>query len=234
MDPGNRSSDYTQKSDACEEWESAYLRFETPQQEVRKFRRRLVALGALAWPREAAVVELFCGRGSGLLALAELGFRNIHGIDLSPALVSRYRGTGSCVVADCRRMPLRNESQSVAVVQGGLHHLLDLPEDLELTLAEARRVLKPDGRLVAVEPWLTPFLRTVHGIARVDIAGRAWPRLGALATMIRLEGATYERWLAQPQPILALLAKHFVPLRTEMRWGKLSFVGRKRPYAEGD
>ena len=44
-------------------WEAAYIRFETPQQEIRKFLRRLRKLGATELPRDAHVVELFCGRG---------------------------------------------------------------------------------------------------------------------------------------------------------------------------
>ena len=50
-------------------WEEAYLRFETPDQEIRKFHKRLVALGAGDWPRDSRIVELLCGRGSGLRAL---------------------------------------------------------------------------------------------------------------------------------------------------------------------
>ena len=49
-------------------WEAAYLRFETPEEERRKFLRRLRILGAPHWPRDAEVVELFCGRGNGLRA----------------------------------------------------------------------------------------------------------------------------------------------------------------------
>ena len=45
---------------ATEVWEAAYLRFETPEEEIAKFTRRLLQLGARQWPRDAAVVELFC------------------------------------------------------------------------------------------------------------------------------------------------------------------------------
>src|SRR5258707_13441016 len=34
-------------------WEAAYLRFETPEQEVQKFVLRLQKLGAAQWPRDA-------------------------------------------------------------------------------------------------------------------------------------------------------------------------------------
>src|SRR5215475_16216668 len=86
-------------------WEAAYLRFETPQQEIRKFRQRLIKLGVQQWSRDAKVVELFCGRGHGVTALAELGFRNIEGIDLSPRLIAQYKGPCVCYVGDCCRLP---------------------------------------------------------------------------------------------------------------------------------
>src|SRR5438132_7278717 len=49
-------------------WEAAYLRFETPEQEIQKFIARLNRLGAPQWPRDSEIVELFCGRGNGLIA----------------------------------------------------------------------------------------------------------------------------------------------------------------------
>src|SRR5438045_9525698 len=69
-------------------WEAAYLRFETPAEEIRKFRRRLLRLGAGRWPRSAAVVELFCGRGNGRHALDSLGFTRVQGGDLAPRRVA--------------------------------------------------------------------------------------------------------------------------------------------------
>jgi len=79
-------------------WEAAYLRFETPQQEIRKFKQRLIKLGAHRWSRETEVVELFCGRGNGLKALAELGFRHLEGVDLCPRLLDQFVGRAICHV----------------------------------------------------------------------------------------------------------------------------------------
>ena len=75
-------------------WEEAYLRFESPEEEIRKFIRRLKFMGAMKWPRNAKIVELFCGRGSGLRALHQLGFSEVEGIDLSPSLAAEYRRAG--------------------------------------------------------------------------------------------------------------------------------------------
>jgi SAM-dependent methyltransferase len=209
-------------------WEEAYLQFETPEQEINKFLKRLLKAGAGDWPRDAEIVELFCGRGNGLHALSRLGFRRIEGIDLSPTLISQYSGQARCHVGDCRRLPFESDSKDILIVQGGLHHLLSLPGDLEETLSEARRVLRRDGLFVAVEPWLTPFLYFVHAVCRVEAARRLSKKIDALATMIDFEKETYDQWLAQPRIILNGLKRYFEPQRSSTGWGKLMFVGRKK------
>jgi SAM-dependent methyltransferase len=214
---------------AIDPWEAAYLRFETPQQEIRKFTERLRRLGVSEWPPETSVVELFCGRGNGLHALARLGFRNIEGVDLSPRLLAEYSGEARCYAGDCRELPFAAKSKDAAIVQGGLHHLPVLPDDLELVFAELRRVLRPGGRVVFVEPWLTPFLRFVHVVAENPLARRLSMKLDALATMIDHERETYENWLGRPQEILDLAHRYFQPEHESCAWGKWNFVGQSRP-----
>jgi hypothetical protein len=100
-------------------WEAAYLRFETPEQEIEKFTARLLKLGAGEWPRQAEIVELFCGRGNGLHALHRMGFTRLEGVDLSARLLAQYRGGAKCYVSDCRRLPFADRSKDVLIVQGG-------------------------------------------------------------------------------------------------------------------
>jgi len=209
-------------------WEAAYLRFETPEEEIRKFTERLRRLGAGEWLREISVVELFCGRGNGLQALARLGFRNIEGVDLSPRLLAEYKGEARCYAGDCRELPFANQSKDAAIVQGGLHHLPVLPDDLERVFAEVRRALRPDGRVMFVEPWLTPFLRFVHGVADILLARRLSGKLDALAVMIENERQTYENWLGRPREISDLARRFFHVEHESFAWGKWSFVGRPR------
>ena len=126
-------------------WEDAYLRFETPEQEIRKFIGRLKFMSAMKWPRNANIVELFCGRGSGLLALHQLGFSQVEGIDLSPSLAAEYAGPGKVLVGDCRQLPFENASKDMLIVQGGLHHLPVLPDDLDQVLAEGEARTEAEG-----------------------------------------------------------------------------------------
>lgn len=209
-------------------WEEAYSRFETPKQEIRKFTKRLKAMGFLFLKKDLAIVELFCGRGNGLIALSRMGFSRIDGVDLSPFLLSQYSGTGVCHVADCRTLPLANGSKDVVVVQGGLHHLQSIPDDLDRCLREIHRILSPQGQVFIVEPWLTPFLSIVHAICKSKWIRRLVPKIDALATMIEQEHITYFQWLKQPKKILAALETYFVCQRLKCRWGKLIFVGSVR------
>lgn len=208
-------------------WEAAYLRFETREEELQKFLRRLRKLGALTWPKDAQVVEIFCGRGNGLVALQHLGFTRLEGVDYSAALLANYSGPAKCVVADCRQLPFPDASRDIVIVQGGLHHLPTLPGDLERVVVEVRRVLRPGGRFMVVEPWRTPFLRFVHWVGSFKIARRAWAKLDALETMTELEWVTYDQWLRQPEVVLRCLEGNFVTERKLIGWGKLMWVGRR-------
>ena len=209
-------------------WELAYARFETPEEEILKFVARLKELGAEQLPKDSAIVELFCGRGNGLHALQQLGFSQIEGVDLSPRLLAQYHGTARTTIADCRELPFADGTKDVVIVQGGLHHLPSLPGDLDRTFAEIRRVLKPGGRLIFVEPWLTPFLRLVHAVCENPLARKCSAKLDALATMIEYERRTYEQWLTQPNLVLSVAKKHFVATQQSFAWGKWRFVGTPR------
>jgi SAM-dependent methyltransferase len=209
-------------------WEEAYLRFESPEEEIRKFIARLKFMGAMKWPRDAKIVELFCGRGSGLKALHQLGFIKVEGIDLSPALAAEYAGPGRILVADCRQLPFENASKDLLIVQGGLHHLPVLPDDLDQTLAEGVRVLREDGLLLVVEPWPTLFLSGVHALCRSRLIRALSPKIDALARMIYYERKTYKQWLSQPRLILESLHKAYRCESRHVRWGKIYFTGRKR------
>ena len=66
------------------------------------------------------------------------------------------------IISDAQNLPFRNESVANIVMIDVLHHL----EDLTAFFNEAERILKPKGRLILLEPAITPvswiFLHLFH------------------------------------------------------------------------
>src|SRR5262249_51675955 len=195
--------------------------------EVRKFLRRLKKFGVSRWRRDLHIVELFCGRGNGLVALEQLGFTNLEGAELSAALLDQYHGAAQCYLCDCRRLPFASGSKDVLLVQGGLHHLPALPDDLDIVFRELHRVLRKDsGRLWLVEPWPTPFLSFVNTVCRNRLARRLSSKLDALARMNECEEPTFNQWLSNADLIRQLCAEYFDRVQECFNWGKWFFVGK--------
>lgn len=212
-------------------WEEAYKRFESPEEEIEKFIKRLRLLGFENRPRDIRVAELFCGRGGGLVALTRLGFTNIEGVDLSETLLLQNQSGATLHLADCRDLPFEDASVDAVIIHGGLHHLPTLPEDLDQVLSEIHRVLCNEGTFHAVEPWLTPFLRFVHAVIEVPAVRKFYAKGDALAVMIQHERETYEQWLNQPAAIRKLLGKYFKSGMNRTAWGKIIYTGVKDKFA---
>lgn len=209
-------------------WESAYLRFRTPEQEDKLFRKSLGEGGADQWSRDGVVLELFCGRGGSLRSLCEMGFRNVEGLDISRELLNEYSGPATVYAADCRELPFDENQKDVVIARDGLHHLPAFPSDLEKTLREISRVLKPDGRIAVWEPWPTPYLHLLHAMSRIKLLRKCWPKLDAFATMVEIERPVYYQWLSHPDEILDMLRATFEEERCTIGKGQLVFIGRKK------
>ncbi len=102
-------------------------------------------------------LELGCGSGFFLLNLVQSGVARRGSVtDLSPGMVKVATRNGQSLgleidgrVADAERIPYDNDSFDLVVGHAVLHHI----PDVELTLREVLRVLRPGGRFVfAGEP----------------------------------------------------------------------------------
>ncbi len=118
------------------------------------------------------VLELACGTGRVLVALAQTG-HTVVGVDNSPAMLTLARrkiaalppDVGAQVTlleADMRHVPLAGRFALVIVALSSFMHLAT-PDDQLRTLACARRCLAPDGLLLIDLPNPVPFLLTDSG-----------------------------------------------------------------------
>jgi len=211
-----------------ERWEAAYRRFETPEEEYAKFKKRFLEMGIDKLPKDSAIADIFCGTGNGLRVLGEWGFTNLTGVDLSPHLIGQAPVNARRVVADCTDLKFPDQSVDYFIVQGGLHHLPRIPEDLDLCLKEVARSLRPGGKFFVVEPWNTPFLQAVHAITRNPVSRYIVPRFDAFATMVEEELETYQQWLSKGELIQEAFERHFRCLSFVCGWGKCQVVAEKK------
>jgi len=213
------------------------------------FRGRLAVLLAvvrgLVPARGARILELGCGSGNVLEALAALG--EVVGMERDPVLLAAARAAG----LDVREGALPDD----LVVEPGwadLTLLLDVLEHLDddvAALRTARRSLRGGGRLVVTVPayaWLWSGHDAVLGHRRrytarrlravVEAAGLAVERCGYFNTLLfpalaaarmarRLTGDRGHDLVRLPEPLNALLAACFALERALVRRRGLPFGG---------
>jgi arsenite methyltransferase len=115
------------------------------------------------------VLEIGCGRGFNLLSLAR---RNSEvafvGIDLTPwhvraaRLVAWRRRNLDIQEGDFHRLPYADDSFDLVFSVEAICHAADIYKVVE----EVRRVLRPGGRFVTIEPWRGPRFETFGEAAR--------------------------------------------------------------------
>jgi ubiquinone/menaquinone biosynthesis C-methylase UbiE len=129
--------------------------------------RRIIArLG----PRLEAlsILDVGCATGRLLSALSMAGASHLAGVDLAPKIleVAREKLTRQKAHAEIRTadaedsLPWPAESFDVVTLTGVLHHFYR-PGD---ALREMRRVLRPRGRILVLDPGFIPFVRGVANL----------------------------------------------------------------------
>ena len=113
-----------------------------------KVRSVLESLRAAHGPR---LLDVGCGTGFVIDLAADL-FDEIHGVDITPAMMARIDASRAHVhlhEADAAAMPFEADRFDVVSAYAFFHHL----QDLEPVLREIHRVLRPGGGLYAdLEP----------------------------------------------------------------------------------
>lgn len=130
------------------------------------------------------VLDIGTGRGELLAVAVRSGAARAIGVEYSPAAVALAERTiAACGVgdraevlgADARALPVEDECADLVTLLDVVEHLV--PAELSATLAEARRVLRPGGRLLVH----TMPTRTIYDVTyriQRSLSGRRrrhWP-----------------------------------------------------------
>jgi ubiquinone/menaquinone biosynthesis C-methylase UbiE len=112
------------------------------------------------------VLDVGCGRGEILRHCTDVGVK-AYGIDYAPVAVQMARGAGAIYQADAKRLPFPAHFFDRVLMFDLVEHLH--PWELGQALAEARRVLRPEGRLIVhtapnewYDHWAYPLVRLVR------------------------------------------------------------------------
>lgn len=162
----------------------------------------LETIAEIAPPASSGVLDVGCGEGTFLAAVAERFHLEGHGVDISTSAIDsaakRHPSLGWVVANADRGLPFADASFRVVMTIAGRRHV-----------PEFRRVLEPEGRLVAALPAeddLVELREALHGHA--IIVDRFGPLLKLLEGTFKLEKRRVVRHtvkLATPA-ILDLLA----------------------------
>jgi len=97
-----------------------------------------------------------------------IGNLHIHGGQVIKSDIQHSIGVD--VVADAQQLPFDNEVFSNIVLFDVLHHL----QCPLLFFAEAKRILKPSGRVIMIEPGITPISKLLYKMGHEEPVEMGW------------------------------------------------------------
>jgi ubiquinone/menaquinone biosynthesis C-methylase UbiE len=189
--------------------------------------------------RDDLCVDL--GAGTGLLTLALAPrVQELVAVDISERMLERLDDTAAAdgvdnvepLVADLRRLPLEDESATLVVSNYAFHHLDDPGK--ELALAEARRILRPGGRLVIGDMMFSLSLEPrdrrlvwekVRGLLKRGPAGV----VRILRNAVRILAGRWERPATPESWQEMLVARGFEQVRIELLAHEAAVAVARRP-----
>jgi SAM-dependent methyltransferase len=180
---------------------------------------------ALSGAPGGRLADIGGGTGNYALALQNEGWRPVV-IDRSKAMLARASAKGlQTVEADAQRLPFGDGTFDAAMMISMLHHV----EDRAAAVAEARRILRPGGRLVLMgftgEDAATLWILDYFPVSRPWMEATHPPRSAFLA---HLPGATLTTFQFEDMEDASLAAISADPERvlTAARRGQTSFFER--------
>ena len=166
-------------------------------------------------PKDATVLDLGCGYGE---FINNIFARGKFAMDLNPDARRQLAPEVRFLHQNCaERWPLEDDSLDVVFSSNFFEHLPEKPQ-LNLTLREILRCLKPGGRLIAVGP----NIKFLHGIYWDFYDHHIYLTEASLGEALEVEGFRIERIVPRFLPFTMVKAPQypmlFVRLYIAMPW----------------
>ncbi|MFH0889593.1 MAG: class I SAM-dependent methyltransferase [Candidatus Aenigmatarchaeota archaeon] len=106
--------------------------------------------------KDSVIVDAMCGTAFLSFLLYKKGYKNITGFDISPCIVGYTRelfkesgfNKARFFAGDVNKIKIRDGFADFVFILASLHHLIST----DIAVKELKRILKPGGRLVVIEP----------------------------------------------------------------------------------
>ena len=133
---------------------------------------RRAAVAGLQLSAGSTVLDLACGTGALSGELSKAGMKPV-GIDIAEQMLRQADAAMPVAIGDCLRLPLRDASAQGVICGFALRHFVSMRP----LLAEAARVLAPNGRLALLEleeprPWLLRQGHRLYSRSLIPLAGK--------------------------------------------------------------
>lgn len=174
----------------------------------------LAVLERLTAPGGKRVLDVGCGGGGLVRALAELGAQ-VVGIEISEGQLAAARAAPQrpgvqYTVGRAEALPIEDASVGLVIFMRSLHHVP--PDRLQDALVESRRVLSTDGMLYVVEPLPEGDYFSLTSLVEdeLEVRGAAQRALGGAAQVGFERGPSSEYAVELTLPDLEALRRRIV------------------------
>lgn len=178
------------------EWHAAYAESGMRRGRKKTMPEKLGRLGLVDSPRNISLLDLCCGHGEALGVMHELGFQNLHGLDITVTRELVEDSRFQIQQGDATATPYENSSFDWVTCIHSMHHFASA-DQVRHFADEAWRILKPGGRLSIIDFPASPQILSAFWFFRHFQWAEVTPYMRHFGKIVREEWHFLKDYLPQ-------------------------------------